>query len=52
MILYIDKKTFIPIKVMVYDELGLFEEYEFYNLKINTAFENDEFTKGFKEYGF
>ncbi len=51
-IVYIDKKTLIPIKIMVYDEEGIFEEYEFYNVRINTSFAADEFTKGFKGYGF
>ncbi len=51
-IVYIDKKMFVPIKIMVYDEQGIFEEYEFYNLKINAPFASDEFTKNFKGYGF
>ena len=51
-IMYIDKKTFIPVNLKVYDELGLFEAYEFYNMKINVAFAPDEFTKNFKGYGF
>ncbi len=51
-IVYINKQTFIPVKVMVFDEKGLFEEYEFYNLKINCTFATDEFSKSFKEYSF
>lgn len=51
-IVYIDKQTFIPINVMVYDEKGLFEQYEFYNLKINPVFETDEFSKHYKGYSF
>ncbi|MCK6648870.1 MAG: DUF1571 domain-containing protein [Bacteroidia bacterium] len=51
-IMYIDKKTFIPVNLKVYDELGLFEAYEFYNMKINVTFAPDEFTKNFKGYGF
>jgi hypothetical protein len=51
-ILYIDKKTFIPINVKIYDEEGLFESYEFYNVRINPVFAKDEFSKSFKGYGF
>lgn len=51
-IIYIDKKTFLPVNLKVYDELGLFEAYEFYNMKINVSFAPDEFTKNFKGYGF
>lgn len=51
-IFFIDKKTFIPINVKVYDEEGLFESYEFHNMKINPLFRADEFSKNFKGYGF
>ncbi len=51
-ILYLDKKTYMPINVKIYDDEGLFESYEFYNVKINTAFASDEFSEKFKGYGF
>jgi hypothetical protein len=51
-ILFIDKKTFIPLNVKVYDEEGLFESYEFYNVKINPGFAANEFSKNYKDYGF
>ncbi len=51
-ILLIDKKTFLPVSIKIYDEEGLFEAYEFYNVKINTPFAYDEFSKDFKEYDF
>ena len=51
-IMYIDIHTSIPVKVMVYDETGLFEDYEFYNIKINPSFAPDEFSKHFEGYGF
>ena len=51
-IVYIDKKRFIPINIKVYDEEGLFESYEFYNVRINTGFSSDEFLKTYKDYGF
>lgn len=51
-ILYIDKKTLVPLNIKVYDEGGLYESYEFYNVKLNTTFAADEFSKAFKEYNF
>jgi hypothetical protein len=51
-IVYIDKKTCVPMNVKVYDEEGLFESYEFSNMKINMTFSKDEFSKNYKGYGF
>ena len=51
-ILLIDKKTFIPINVKIYDEQGLYEAYEFYHVKINQNFMSDEFLKTYNDYGF
>lgn len=51
-IILIDKKTFIPLSIKVYDEEGLYEAYEFTNMKTNMVFRSDEFLKSFKEYGF
>ncbi len=51
-IIYIDKKTFMPINIKVYDEGGLYEAYEYYNLRNNIPFAADEFSKDFKDYSF
>jgi len=51
-IMYVDKKTYIPISVTVYDEEGLYEAYEFTHMTINQTFKSDEFLKSFKGYGF
>ncbi len=51
-LLFIDKRTCIPIYVIVYDEEGLYESYEFKNIRINQPFKSDEFSKDFKGYGF
>lgn len=51
-IMLVDKKTFIPISITVYDEEGLYEAYEFTSMRINPTFKSDEFLKSFKEYGF
>jgi hypothetical protein len=51
-ILYIDKKTSIPLSIKIYDENGLFESYDFSNVIINKPFQENEFTKSYKDYGF
>jgi hypothetical protein len=51
-IMYIDKKTALPINLKVYDEQGLFEAYEFYNMKTNVKFAENEFSKNYKDYSF
>lgn len=51
-IMYIDKKMYLPINITVYDDEGLFEAYEFTNMHINHPFTPDEFSKSYKGYGF
>lgn len=51
-ILFIDKKKFLPVNLKVYDEEGLFEAYEFYNIRTNKLFAIDEFSKDYKDYNF
>ena len=42
----------IPVSVSIYDDIGLFESYDYTNVKINKPIEEKEFTKGYKGYGF
>ncbi len=51
-VLYIDKQSFLPVVQFVYDEIGLFEQYEYYDLEINPKFPEKEFTKEFEGYKF
>ncbi|MDF2437430.1 MAG: hypothetical protein K0Q95_1806 [Bacteroidota bacterium] len=51
-IVYIDKKSALPISLKVYDEEGLFEGYDFSNVQINKPFADNEFSKSYKDYGF
>ena len=51
-ILFIDKKTSLPASIKIYDEDGLFESYDFFNVTINRAFADNEFKKNYKDYGF
>lgn len=51
-VFYVDEKTMLPISVCIYDEVGLFESYDFYNLELNKAIPASEFKRDFKDYGF
>ena len=51
-ILLIDKELMLPVSNQVFDDQGLFETYEYNDLKINTTILPEEFTKGYKEYNF
>jgi outer membrane lipoprotein-sorting protein len=50
--LLVDKQTWLPLSTKVYDNEGLFEAYDYMNLKLNPAFGPAEFTKSYKGYGF
>lgn len=52
MVLFIDQKRQIPLKLEVYDEIGLFEKYEFRNVIINPQLTDDEFSEGYTAYSF
>ncbi len=51
-IFYLDEKTVLPVSVSIYDDVGLFENYEYSNTIINKSFDAKEFSKEFKGYGF
>ncbi len=51
-LLYIDKETFLPIVQKMYDDKGLFSQYEFLNLKINPAIATEEFSRDYHAYNF
>ncbi len=50
--LFIDNVNGLPIYEIVYDEKGVFEKYEFKNLKVNPPFNSAEFTTNYAGYGF
>lgn len=50
--LYIDELYFIPVSIKVNDDKGLFEEYNYHFLQVNPKFEEGEFTRKYKDYGF
>lgn len=51
-ILYIDQFYNLPIGVKVYDDKGLFEEYNYHFLQVNPKFDEKEFTRDYKDYKF
>jgi hypothetical protein len=50
--IYIDKENNLPIYQIVHDEKGIFEKFEFKNLKINPSLSSGEFTTQCASYGF
>ena len=51
-VFYVEEKTMLPISVSIYDEVGLFESYDFFNLEVNKPIPANEFKRDFKGYGF
>lgn len=51
-LLCIEKKTNLPLLQAMYDEKGLFAQYEFYNVQVNPSITEAEFTKSYKDYNF
>jgi len=48
----VDQKTFLPNAVAVYDDQGLFEKYDFFDVVANQPIPAAEFTKDYKGYHF
>lgn len=51
-ILFIDDRLFLPVALSIYDDIGLFESYEYTAIELNRPFHPDEFKKSYKGYGF
>lgn len=50
--MYIDQLYLLPISIKVSDDKGLFEEYNYFFLQVNPKFEENEFTRNYKDYKF
>lgn len=48
--LFIDAENLLPIVIEVYDEIGLFERYEYHQLQVNPPFTEKDFSKNNPEY--
>jgi hypothetical protein len=51
-LLLIDKEFFLPVNNKVFDDKGLFETYEYYDLQVNKPIDQKEFTKSYEGYNF
>jgi hypothetical protein len=51
-VLYIDENLFLPVSISLYDDIGLFESYDFTKVRKNVAFRSDEFSRDNEDYGF
>lgn len=52
MTLYIDKVRHIPLVMKVYDDKGLYEQYEYTNVSLNPTLKAEEFSRDYKDYNF
>ncbi len=51
-VIFIDEKLMLPVAVSLYDDIGLFESYEYPSMTINSTIKEEEFNKDNKEYNF
>lgn len=51
-VIFIDSENYFPIYQMIYDEEGLYEKYSYTNLKINSIFQDEEFSRDYEAYDF
>lgn len=52
MLLYIDKKELVPVKMDIYDNKGLYEQYHYSQIAVNPVLSSEEFSKDYKNYDF
>ncbi|HSZ25569.1 MAG TPA: DUF1571 domain-containing protein [Cytophagaceae bacterium] len=50
--IFVDKQQMIPLMTRIYDEKGIYEQYEYYNVILNPTFKSNEFDRSFPEYKF
>lgn len=51
-LLLIDKEYLLPVNNKIFDDKGLYETYEYYDLQVNPVIAPEEFTKNYKDYHF
>jgi hypothetical protein len=51
-VLFLDEKTLLPVSISLYDDVGIFENYEFTGIEVNKPIKEEEFTKDYKDYHF
>lgn len=50
--IFIDKNNYLPIRQVIWDHKGLYEKYEYKELKASPIFDGDELSPEYKEYDF
>jgi len=50
--LYIDSENYLPVMQQMDDDKGLFEKYEFKNIKLKKTYASNEFDPAFEAYAF
>lgn len=50
--LLISQETYLPLVTKVFDDMGLYEKYEYNSITLNPAFQKDEFSEEFEHYNF
>ncbi len=50
--LLLDQKRLIPLVMKIYDDKGLYEQYEYTDLDLNPEMDEAEFSSDFPDYGF
>lgn len=51
-VLYIDKENYLPVSQMIYDDKGLYEQYEYKKLALKPTLHSGEWTTQCAGYGF
>ncbi|HDR88146.1 MAG TPA: DUF1571 domain-containing protein [Bacteroidetes bacterium] len=52
MVLLIDTRLMLPVKIDIYDDRGLFESYSYRNIRLDPGFTEQTFSADNPEYGF
>ena len=52
MIIYVEKERMIPRFMQVYDDQGLYEQFEYLNVKVDTPITEEEFSTDYPDYNF
>ena len=51
-VFYIEEKSMLPVSLSIYDDVGFFESYDFYDLEINKPIPAIEFKRNYSGYSF
>jgi hypothetical protein len=51
-VIYIEENLMLPVAISLYDDKGIFENYEYFELVVNKPIKEEEFSRSYKEYHF